>query len=118
MNDVSVRKEEKRERIQPPCSICENEGQVVLRVEMPGVEKEDVTVRMEKNELIIEGRPVDTELQGNWIIRERRRGDFFKRFIIDETIDRDKIDARIEDGVLELSLHTRESAKPRKIEIS
>lgn len=117
MNDVSVREEKKLERIQPPCSICEEEGQVRLQVEMPGVDKDGITVRVEKNELIIEGHPSFDDPSGTWLLRERRRGDFFKRFIIDDTIDRDSVDARIQDGVLELTLHTRESAKPRKIEI-
>lgn len=122
MSDVQVREEKKLPRIQPFCSICEDDGILNLRIEMPGVDKNGIVVRIEKNELLIEGKqmldePADNEPAGKWLLQERRRGNYFKRFIIDESIDREKVDAKMQDGVLHLSLYTRESAKPRKIEI-
>lgn len=110
--------EQKTLTVQPACSICEEDGRVMLRVEMPGVEKDGLELSVEKNELVIVGKDNRKEVEGSYLIRERRRGEFRKRFIIDETIDRDHIDASMADGVLTLSLKIKEAAKPRKIEIA
>ena len=117
MNDLEKKTETQTPAVQPACNICEENGEVRLSVEMPGVDKEGIEVSVEKNELIIQGRRSDTEPQGTFLIRERRQGNYRKRFIIDETIDRDRIQAVVVDGVLTLTLATKESAKPKKIEI-
>jgi len=56
-------------------------------------------------------------VEGTYLIRERQVGEYQKRFIIDETIDQDKIQAVMNDGVLQLTLNIKETAKPRRIEI-
>lgn len=117
MNELEKRTEEKNQTVQPACNISEENGEVRLSLEMPGVDKDGIEVSLEKNELIIQGRRSDAAPLGNFLIRERRRGDYRKRFIIDETIDREKIQAVVVDGVLTLTLATKESAKPKKIEI-
>ena len=103
--------------VQPLCSIREEEGKVRLSVEMPGVGKDGIEVSVEKNELVITGKGRESRSDGVYLIRERRLGEYRKRFIIDETIDREKIEASMSDGVLTLVLNTKEAAKPRKIEI-
>lgn len=103
--------------IQPLCSVFEEDGKVRLTVEMPGVNKEGLEVSVEKNELVISGRGKEPKTEGSYLIRERRTGQYRKRFIIDETIDREKIEASMADGVLTLVLNTKEAAKPRRIEI-
>ncbi len=103
--------------VQPLCSIREEDGKVRLSVEMPGVGKDGIEVSVEKNELVITGRGRESRTDGTYLIRERRVGEYRKRFIIDETIDREKIEASMSDGVLSLVLNTKEAAKPRKIEI-
>lgn len=118
MNDLEKKTETTPEAtIQPACSICEEDGEVRLNVEMPGVEKSGIEVSMDKNELVILGKRSDTVPEGTYLIRERREGAYRKRFIIDDTIDRDKIEAVMENGVLTLKLTTKEAAKPKKIEI-
>ncbi|MFQ3548015.1 MAG: Hsp20/alpha crystallin family protein [Termitinemataceae bacterium] len=116
---VETKKNEpkKDKPIQPACSICEEDGQVTVQIEMPGVDKEGIEVSVEKNELIIKGTPATNTVEGNYLIQERQNGKYYKRFIIDETIDREKIQAVMNDGVLKLTLSIKEAAKPRKIEI-
>ncbi|WP_304240761.1 Hsp20/alpha crystallin family protein [Gracilinema caldarium] len=118
MNEVMEKKQENKVRmVQPACAICEDNGQILVRVEMPGVDKDGIEVSVEKNELVIKGKPAATPVEGTYLIRERQTGEYHKRFIIDETIDREKIQAVMNDGVLQLTLSIKEAAKPRKIEI-
>ncbi len=67
--------------------------------------------------MIISAKNAASIPDGKYLIRERMAGNYRKRFIIDETIDREKIEASMTDGVLTLVLATKESAKPRRIEI-
>jgi len=117
MNEIEKKAETKAPVVQPECSIVEEDGKVRLRVEMPGVTRDGIEVSVEKNELYIVGKDSRKEAAGTYIVRERRRGEFRKRFIIDETIDRDRIEASMADGVLTLTLAVKEAAKPRKVEI-
>jgi|YelNatPaOPRAMG01_1025707.scaffolds.fasta_scaffold308357_1 HSP20 family protein len=117
MSEKEATVEKARAVIQPACSICEDDGKVSLHIEMPGVEKDGIEVSVEKNELIISGKATKTEAEGTYLIRERHPGDYRKRFIIDDTIDQEKIEASMNNGILSLTLHTKESAKPKKIEI-
>jgi len=117
MNELEKKVETQKPVVQPECSIAEEDGKVRLRVEMPGVVRDGIEVSVEKNELSIVGRDHRKEAEGTYLLRERRRGEFRKRFIIDETIDRDRIEASMADGVLTLTLAVKEAAKPRKVEI-
>jgi len=117
MNEPENKVESKRPVVQPECSIAEEDGKVRLHVEMPGITRDGIEVSIEKNELSIVGKDHRKEVEGTYLLRERRRGEFRKRFIIDETIDRDRIEASMADGVLTLTLAVKEAAKPRKVEI-
>lgn len=117
MNELTKRSDEKPAVVQPVCNISEEDGKVRLSVEMPGVSRDGIDVSVEKNELVIVGRSELMEADGAYLIRERRRGEFRKRFIIDETVDRDRIEATMINGVLSLVLNIKEAAKPRRIEI-
>jgi HSP20 family protein len=118
MNDLEKRDENRTVTIQPSCAICEEDGKVKLRLEMPGICKEDIEVSVEKNELAISAKSKAQPVTGAYLFRERRVGEYRKRFIIDETIDREKIEASMANGVLTLSLTIKEAAKPRKVEIA
>ena len=102
----------------PACSITEDGGVVAVKLEMPGVAKEGLEVRIEGNSLSVEGRRDRAEAEGTFLVRERRRGDFSKSFTLDETVDREKIEAELNDGILNLRLHIKEAAKPRRIAIA
>lgn len=103
--------------VRPFANICEQDGKVLLRLEMPGVGKENLEVSVEGNELRVYGKRSVPEPQGEYVVRERRGADFYQAYTIDETIDRERIDAKLENGVLQLTLNLKESEKPRKIDV-
>ncbi len=110
--------EETRKRtIIPASSIWREDGKIMVRVEMPGVTKDDLDVQVEGDTLRITGRretaPKDAEL----IVCERRNADYSKTFTLDDSVDRSNIEADMEQGVLTLTLHLKESEKPRKIQV-
>jgi HSP20 family protein len=107
----------RRPVLRPVSNIIEEDGKVVLRLEMPGVDKDNVDVRIEDDHLVVEGQRPDEEVNGSYVVRERRHGDYFHRFTLDDTVDREKVDAKMEHGVLTVTLNLKESVKPRKVQI-
>jgi len=117
MNDIMKKESDKRFLV-PSCVISENEGTIELKIDMPGVPQGAIEVSVERNELSILGRRETEAAEGDYLVRERRGGDYRKLFTLDENIDRDRIEASYANGVMKLTLRLREAAKPRKIEIS
>ena len=106
-----------RRTIRPVCNIWEENGTVTLRLEMPGVPKENIDLRVENDHLFVRGSRPQPEENRNYVIRERAWGDFAQSYTLDETIDRERIDAKMEHGVLTVTLHLKEAVKPRRIEV-
>lgn len=105
--------------INPLADICEEEGSVLVRLEMPGVEKADLDIQVEGSQLRIQAeKPQDDRPQGRYVLRERPVGRYAKTYTLDETIDPDKITATMSRGVLTLELGMKEAVKPRKIKIA
>ncbi len=103
--------------LQPRYSVAESkDGRIQITVEMPGVRKESLEVRMENNELRIVGRR-DPPLDAKYVLRERRPGDYLQSFTLDETVDQSRVDARIQNGVLTVTLELKEQVKPRTIKV-
>jgi len=103
--------------IRPVGNICEEDGKVVLRLEMPGVTRDQVDIRIENDHLIVQGERGELSDDGKYLVRERRHGNFYQRYTLDDTVDREKIDARMDKGVLTVTLDLKDSVKPRKIQI-
>jgi HSP20 family protein len=101
----------------PACSIAEDSGLVSVKLEMPGVAKEGIELKIEGNSLAVEGRREEPPQKGVYLVRERKAGSYQKAFTLDETIDRDKVEAELVDGILSIKLHIKEAAKPRRIAI-
>jgi len=118
MSDTMQAAEKRRRTLVPSCSVREDGGRVRISLEVPGVGKDDIEIKVEKNELIVKGRSDEGMPQGSYLIRERARGDYEKVFTLDETIDRERVDAELKNGVLSLTLLLKEAAKPRRIEIA
>ncbi len=113
-------KQENRENrpcVSPLSKIHEEEGKVILQLEVPGVKKEDVNISIDDNQLRIYAPRNEETLDGAYLLRERNCGDFEKVFTIDDTIDRNTVDASMDDGVLTIALQFKEETKPRKIKI-
>jgi len=97
--------------------IVEEKEKVIIRLEMPGVEKNGLEMKIDKNELSIVGRHLEKAAEGEYLLRERRDGDYYQVYTLDDTIDRNKIDASLVNGILRVTLHLKEAEKPRKITV-
>jgi len=117
MNDIKE-KDDGRRTIQPVCSICGDENIVSLKLEMPGVRKDDIEVGIDDDRLIVRGKVAENPAAGTWLLRERPQGNYVRSFTIDDTIDRERIDAEYEQGIMTITLHLKEEIKPRRIEIT
>jgi HSP20 family protein len=103
--------------IKPRYAVHEAEnGQLYVRVEMPGVSEGNLDIRIEKNEMRVLGRR-EPEKDEHHLLRERPQGDFFQTFTLDETVDQSKVDASLEKGILKIRLDLKEQVKPRTIKI-
>jgi len=108
-----------REFIRPVVNIYETPEGYVLEAELPGVSKEGVSARVEGNLLTLEGRrAAPAPGESGSFYRESSEGDFRRVFELDPAIDAGKISARMEQGILTLTLPKAEAAKPRKIAVA
>jgi HSP20 family protein len=104
--------------ITPPASVTEIGDGYMLEIEMPGVKKDSLEISFENNELTIIGRRSLPIVEGTLIHRESRPENFRRTFEIDPSIAADKIGARIDQGLVTLTLPKAEDVKPRKITVS
>jgi HSP20 family protein len=106
-----------REYVTPKVNITEAQDCFVVEAEFPGVNKEGLEVSLDNNELTIVGRRQTAET-GNLLYRESQTADFRRVFELDPSIDAAKISAKIEQGILTLTLPKTEQVKPRRINVS
>jgi len=99
----------------PLANIVESSDGYLLEAEMPGVDKNGLQITVENGELIILGRRNAYESPGTRLYGETRPVDYRRVFEIDHSIDSARITAKMEQGVLTLTLPKAESVKPRKI---
>jgi HSP20 family protein len=104
--------------ITPPASVREIADGYMLEIEMPGVKKDGLEISVENNELTIVGRRSFPAVEGTLIHRESRPENFRRVFELDPSIDANKISAKIEQGLVTLTLPKAEHVKPRKITVS
>ena len=102
----------------PLSDIYETPDNFGILIDMPGVSPENITIDMHDNELVINGEVSHEEYTDEKVIySEYNIGHYHRHFIISEAINRDKIEAKMSDGVLSLVLPKSEHVKPRKIEV-
>lgn len=102
----------------PAASVLEAGDGYTVQVEMPGVNKEGLEISIENNELTLTGRRSLPSVEGTLLHRESRRENFRRAFELDPSIDSNRITARIDQGVVTLTLPKAEHVKPRKITVS
>ena len=103
----------------PSMDIREEEEQYVLEAELAGLTEKDVEVKVE-NDILTLSRKVEEEKEDEkdgYVVRERRHASFRRSFYLPKDVDRDKIAAHFENGLLTLQLPKAEKAKPRQIEV-
>jgi HSP20 family protein len=103
----------------PLVDIVESESEFLLLAELPGVNKNEVKVSIEKGILTLTGqRGQDNESRGLRHHRiERAYGKFARSFAVPESVDEQKLSAEFRDGLLKIHLPKAEKAKPRSVEI-
>ena len=104
--------------ISAPASVTEIGDGYMLEIEMPGVKKDGLEISVENNEITIIGRRSLPPVEGTMIHRESRPENFRRTFELDPSIDANKISARIDQGLVTLTLPKAEHVKPRKITVS
>lgn len=104
----------------PRVDIKENDDELVVQAEVPGMKKEDFNVNMKEGVLSISGeKRTEEKTEGeNWHRIERVFGRFQRSFYIPTEVDDKKIKASYKDGVLEIKLPKKEEAKRKEIPIS
>ncbi|TVS20143.1 MAG: Hsp20/alpha crystallin family protein [Planctomycetaceae bacterium] len=101
----------------PRFDIWENDDELILYGDLPGVSAENLEIRFEEKQLSIHGR-VDARQGGvQYLYAEYGVGDFFRTFAIGEAMDASKIAAELKNGVLTVHLPKSEAVKPKRIEV-
>jgi HSP20 family protein len=103
----------------PACDIYETDREIVVKVELPEVKKEEVFVTVNNNVLTIRGERKFSEetKRENYHRLERSYGEFVRSFTLPTFIDPNQIQAEFKDGILRVTLAKREEAKPKQIEV-
>jgi HSP20 family protein len=103
----------------PAVDIFETEGEIVVKAELPGIDRKDITLHLEKNVLTLRGeRRFEKETkEENYHRIERAYGGFSRSFAIPAMVDEEKIRAEYRDGILKIALPKKEQAKPKQIKI-
>lgn len=102
----------------PPIDIFESGENLVLRADLPGVSVDRLELQVEENKLTLFGRPAPvSEEPGRLIHQEYPPADFLRSFILTDEFDHERISARINEGVLEVTLPRTPRREPRRIEV-
>jgi len=104
----------------PSVDVFETEGEIVVKAELPGMERNDIHLNLDNNVLTLRGeRRFEKETkEDNYHRIERSYGAFSRAFTIPATVDEEKIRADYKDGVLKINLPKKEQAKPKQIRIA
>jgi len=108
--------ERKIRSVQPRVDVYENQDEILLQVEMPGVTREDIRVDLDNGRLALTGKRRARENR-NLLYAEFGEVEFQRTFSVPQTIDGNKVQAELKDGILHLHLPKSEAFKPRTIEI-
>jgi len=107
----------RKEYLLPEVNIFETKEGYVLEAEMPGVNKDGLEITLEGNEITIVGHRATESVPGELLFQERRQADYRRVFELDPAIDTSKVSAKMEQGVLTLTLPKSERVKPRMIAV-
>jgi HSP20 family protein len=103
----------------PPLNVWQEDDQVCVEAELPGLDLKDLEIYVRGgNQLTLKGeRKPSAAEKGVWHRQERAFGSFNRSLTLPFAVDADKVDARLENGVLQIKLTKHESARPRKIPV-
>ena len=103
----------------PMVDIYDREGEIVIKAELPGLEKKDITIDVKDRVLTLKGeRTYDNEVNDDkYYRRERAFGKFERSFSLPDGLDAEKIKADYKDGLLSVEIPKPEKEKPKQITI-
>ncbi len=103
----------------PPVDVRETEKGYELDMEIPGLTEKDVEVEVKENLLTVSSRKEERheEKKNGYLLKERRRGQFSRSFVLPGDVKREGIEAGFHNGLLQVSLPKQEQAQPKKIEV-
>src|ERR1700749_1199369 len=101
----------------PPVDIYEDEHNITLKLEVPGIDEKDIDVRIENTTLTVHGeRKIEKEeKEENFRRVERHYGEFTRSFTLPSSVDLDQVSAQYDKGVLKINLAKKAEAKPKQI---
>jgi HSP20 family protein len=104
----------------PAVDVYEDEHDITLKIEVPGIDEKDIDVRIENNTLTVHGeRKIEKEeKEENYRRIERQNGSFTRTFTLPNTVDSDSVSATYEKGVLKVKLAKKAEAKPKQIKVN
>src|SRR6202166_3224682 len=104
----------------PPVDVYEDEHNVTLKIEVPGIDEKDIDVRIENNTLTVHGERKfeKEEKEENFRRVERQYGSFTRTFSLPPTVDPEKVTASYDKGILKISLAKKAEAKPKQIKVN
>ncbi|MEO6032885.1 MAG: Hsp20/alpha crystallin family protein [Burkholderiaceae bacterium] len=107
-----------QQTLTPAVDITENESGIMLLADMPGVSKDRLTIKVEGDNLMIEGRAQIDVPENIELLHSEVRSPYFRRsFTLSRDLDPGKIEATLRNGVLQLQIPKSEEARPRRIEV-
>jgi HSP20 family protein len=101
----------------PPVDIEEEDDAYIVEAEVPGVKRQDVNIDLVGRELTISGEIKERERKGVVRRKTRRVGRFEYRVILPDEVDSEKVEAKLDDGVLRVKIPKAERAQRRRIEV-
>ncbi len=107
-------------RFAPAVDVYEDEHNVTLKIEVPGVDEKDIDISLENNTLTVHGeRKIEKEeKEENYRRVERQYGSFTRTFTLPTTVDSENVSANYDKGVLKISLPKKAEAKPKQIKVN
>jgi len=109
---------EKENLISPLVNVFETEDDFILSANLPGVERKNIKLKLEGQNLIIIGKiDYQSKINRNYILQESEIGNYYRSFKIADTIDTSKIEAKYDNGQLLIKLAKSEKIKPKTIKI-
>ena len=104
----------------PPVDVYEDEHNITLKIEVPGIDEKDIDVRMENNTLTVHGERKfeKEEKEENFCRVERQYGSFTRSFTLPSSVDAEHVSAHYDKGVLKIDLAKKAEAKPKQIKVN
>ena len=104
----------------PAVDVYEDEHNITLKIEVPGIDEKDIDVRIENNTLTVHGERKfeKEEKEENFRRVERQYGSFTRTFTLPNTVDHEKVQADYDKGVLKITLAKKAEAKPKQIKVN